>query len=277
MSGSGSHSGGRKGVHAKRVTPVPQDGLRRLIPRALLVACLAGGTCAALAAGRHHPPVPDQRVPAAEQAPPADPAGPLRTADVAHAESEPLPRRLVVAVRLYPSSAQDPSAAPDPARGPSAAPGPTGRPPAHAAGRGHHHRHRRRSAHAHRAHHGRIRHPHPFGAAHDPGRAAVRLPDAPGADPAEAAEGLAARASGVVADLDWQGLAHCEAGGRPTAVDPTGTYGGLYQFDVRTWHAVGGRGRPEDAPATEQTRRAMRLYRRRGAEPWPVCGSRLFH
>ncbi|MEU7680976.1 ubiquitin-like domain-containing protein, partial [Streptomyces spectabilis] len=31
--------------------------------------------------------------------------------------------------------------------------------------------------------------------------------------------------------LDWGALASCESGGRPTAVDPSGTYGGLYQFD----------------------------------------------
>ncbi|WP_309093777.1 ubiquitin-like domain-containing protein [Streptomyces sp.] len=75
--------------------------------------------------------------------------------------------------------------------------------------------------------------------------------------------------------LDWQGLAACESGGRPDAVDPSGTYGGLYQFDTRTWQALGGRGRPQDAPAAEQTYRAKKLYVRRGASPWPHCGGRL--
>ncbi|MFD8236020.1 ubiquitin-like domain-containing protein [Streptomyces sp. NPDC059696] len=75
--------------------------------------------------------------------------------------------------------------------------------------------------------------------------------------------------------LDWQGLAACESGGRPDAVDSSGTYGGLYQFDTRTWQALGGRGRPQDAPAAEQTYRAKKLYVRRGTAPWPHCGERL--
>ncbi|WP_443060195.1 ubiquitin-like domain-containing protein [Streptomyces sp. NBC_00444] len=75
--------------------------------------------------------------------------------------------------------------------------------------------------------------------------------------------------------LDWQGLAACESGGRPNAVDPSGTYGGLYQVDTQTWHSLGGTGRPQDASAEEQTHRAKRLYVRRGASPWPHCGSRL--
>lgn len=76
--------------------------------------------------------------------------------------------------------------------------------------------------------------------------------------------------------LNWDALGRCEAGGRPDAVDASGTYGGLYQFDVGTWHAIGGKGRPQDAPAEEQTYRAKKLYVTRGATPWPVCGRRLF-
>ncbi|WP_424892158.1 ubiquitin-like domain-containing protein [Streptomyces sp. XH2] len=75
--------------------------------------------------------------------------------------------------------------------------------------------------------------------------------------------------------LNWDGLAQCEAGGRPDAVDPSGTYGGLYQFDVHTWRSLGGSGRPQDAPASEQTLRAKKLYVSRGASPWPVCGRKL--
>lgn len=75
--------------------------------------------------------------------------------------------------------------------------------------------------------------------------------------------------------LDWQALAQCESRGRADAVDPSGTYGGLYQFDQDTWHSLGGRGRPQDAPAEEQTYRAKKLYVSRGASPWPQCGERL--
>ncbi|MEV6794966.1 ubiquitin-like domain-containing protein [Streptomyces sp. NPDC051320] len=76
--------------------------------------------------------------------------------------------------------------------------------------------------------------------------------------------------------LDWSGLAHCESGGRPDAVDASGSYGGLYQLDGQTWHALGGSGLPQDAPADEQTDRAKRLYVQRGASPWPHCGRRLY-
>ncbi|MFF1694584.1 ubiquitin-like domain-containing protein [Streptomyces sp. NPDC058257] len=75
--------------------------------------------------------------------------------------------------------------------------------------------------------------------------------------------------------LNWGSLAHCESGGRPNAVDASGTYGGLYQFDTRTWQGLGGSGRPQDASAEEQTLRAKKLYVRRGASPWPHCGGRL--
>jgi uncharacterized protein YabE (DUF348 family) len=76
--------------------------------------------------------------------------------------------------------------------------------------------------------------------------------------------------------LDWAALAACESGGRPDAVDPSGTYGGLYQFDTATWRSLGGTGRPQDAPAEEQTYRAKKLYVQRGASPWPHCGRRLY-
>ncbi|WP_078600757.1 resuscitation-promoting factor [Streptomyces violens] len=75
--------------------------------------------------------------------------------------------------------------------------------------------------------------------------------------------------------LNWQGLAQCETGGRADAVDPSGTYGGLYQFDRPTWHSLGGTGAPQDAPPAEQTYRAKKLYVSRGASPWPVCGRKL--
>ncbi|WP_308460651.1 ubiquitin-like domain-containing protein [Streptomyces sp. Ru72] len=76
--------------------------------------------------------------------------------------------------------------------------------------------------------------------------------------------------------LNWKGLAACESGGRARAVDPSGTYGGLYQFDRRTWRSLGGSGRPQDAPAEEQTYRAKKLFVRQGTSPWPHCGSRLY-
>ncbi|MFJ9537190.1 ubiquitin-like domain-containing protein [Streptomyces sp. NPDC101225] len=75
--------------------------------------------------------------------------------------------------------------------------------------------------------------------------------------------------------LNWHALAACESGGRTNAVDPSGTYGGLYQLDSPTWRGLGGSGRPQDASEQEQTLRAKKLYVRRGANPWPHCGARL--
>jgi len=67
-------------------------------------------------------------------------------------------------------------------------------------------------------------------------------------------------------------IAQCESGGNPAAVDSSGTYRGLFQFDSGTWASVGGSGDPAAAPAEEQYRRAALLYARSGAAPWPVCG-----
>ena len=53
---------------------------------------------------------------------------------------------------------------------------------------------------------------------------------------------------------NWIGLAACESGGDPNAVNPAGFYG-LYQFSISTWHAVGGKGIPTDYGYWEQTKR----------------------
>lgn len=75
--------------------------------------------------------------------------------------------------------------------------------------------------------------------------------------------------------LNWPALAACESTDNPHAVDPTGTYFGLYQFDEVTWRSVGGHGNPADASRAEQTFRARILYGQRGRAPWPQCGGNL--
>lgn len=67
-------------------------------------------------------------------------------------------------------------------------------------------------------------------------------------------------------------IASCESGGDPTAVDPSGTYYGKYQFDLATWASVGGSGNPAAAPEAEQDYRAAVLMSQAGSSPWPVCG-----
>lgn len=66
-------------------------------------------------------------------------------------------------------------------------------------------------------------------------------------------------------------IAACESGGNPRAISPGGKYRGRYQFDLGTWAGVGGSGDPAAATVTEQNWRALLLYQRRGAAPWPVC------
>jgi uncharacterized protein YabE (DUF348 family) len=73
---------------------------------------------------------------------------------------------------------------------------------------------------------------------------------------------------------NWRGLARCESGGNPNAVNPAGFYG-LYQFSLSTWHAVGGKGNPTDYGYWEQTKRAWILFKGSGRSPWPVCGRHL--
>lgn len=76
--------------------------------------------------------------------------------------------------------------------------------------------------------------------------------------------------------LNWRALARCESGGNPRAVSSGGTYRGLYQFTLGTWHGLGGQGDPIDHSAAEQTYRAKLLFKRRGTGPWPTCGRLLY-
>lgn len=67
-------------------------------------------------------------------------------------------------------------------------------------------------------------------------------------------------------------IAECESGGNPKAISPGGNYRGKYQFDRSTWKSIGGDGDPAEAAESEQDKRALKLYRQRGTQPWPNCG-----
>jgi lysozyme family protein len=88
-----------------------------------------------------------------------------------------------------------------------------------------------------------------------------------------AALGVTAREASADPETILERIADCESGGDPTMNTGNGYYG-KYQFSRATWRAVGGRGNPARASETEQDRRALRLYRREGTKPWPVCGRR---
>lgn len=84
------------------------------------------------------------------------------------------------------------------------------------------------------------------------------------------------RSGGGIANLPaaLERIAECESGGDPEAVSPGGLYRGKYQFLRSTWKQWGGRGSdPAAASEAHQDRVALRLYRARGAAPWPTCGS----
>ncbi|MFI0451330.1 transglycosylase family protein [Actinomadura sp. 6N118] len=93
------------------------------------------------------------------------------------------------------------------------------------------------------------------------------------------AVGPQSASAGSAARLNWAGLAKCESGGNPKAVNSAGGYYGLYQFSLATWGSVGGTGLPSNATPAEQTYRAQMLYNKvngRWQGQWPHCGKFLF-
>ena len=69
-------------------------------------------------------------------------------------------------------------------------------------------------------------------------------------------------------------IAMCESTNNEQAVSANGLYRGLLQFDYSTWAIVGGKGDPAAATRWEQWARGVKLYRSRGAQPWPICKGR---
>lgn len=61
-----------------------------------------------------------------------------------------------------------------------------------------------------------------------------------------------------------------ESGGDPTALNPSGA-GGYYQIMPSTWAANGGTGAPQDAPMSEQTAVAERVWATQGPGAWVNC------
>jgi len=72
---------------------------------------------------------------------------------------------------------------------------------------------------------------------------------------------------------DWYRLRQCESGNNYSTNTGNGYYG-AYQFDLGTWHGVGGSGVPSNASKLTQDTLAHKLYRERGWSPW-ACASIL--
>ncbi|WP_300677855.1 resuscitation-promoting factor [Nocardioides sp.] len=73
----------------------------------------------------------------------------------------------------------------------------------------------------------------------------------------------------------WDRLAQCEAGGNWHINTGNGYYGGL-QFNLGTWRANGGSGRPDQASREEQIRIATKVRDASGGYgAWPGCAAKL--
>jgi uncharacterized protein YabE (DUF348 family) len=72
----------------------------------------------------------------------------------------------------------------------------------------------------------------------------------------------------------WDAIAACESGGNWAANTGNGYYGGL-QFNMGTWQAYGGSGRPDQNSREAQIAVAERVRAASGGYgAWPVCGAR---
>jgi hypothetical protein len=72
----------------------------------------------------------------------------------------------------------------------------------------------------------------------------------------------------------WDRIAACESGGNWAANTGNGYYGGL-QFNLSTWQAYGGSGRPDQNSREAQIAVAERVRNASGGYgAWPVCGAR---
>jgi uncharacterized protein YabE (DUF348 family) len=70
----------------------------------------------------------------------------------------------------------------------------------------------------------------------------------------------------------WDRIAACESGGNWATNTGNGYYGGL-QFNLGTWHAYGGTGRPDQQSREAQIAVAERVAAASGGYgAWPVCG-----
>jgi uncharacterized protein YabE (DUF348 family) len=71
----------------------------------------------------------------------------------------------------------------------------------------------------------------------------------------------------------WDRIAACESGGNWAANTGNGYYGGL-QFNMGTWQAYGGTGRPDQNSREQQIAVAERVRDASGGYgAWPVCGA----
>lgn len=86
----------------------------------------------------------------------------------------------------------------------------------------------------------------------------------------------------AISDSGLARLRACESGGNYSAVNPTGTYRGAYQFSRTTWNSVASRYYPHlngvdpaRAAPWDQDRMARALWATAGRGQWPHCGLKV--
>jgi hypothetical protein len=75
-------------------------------------------------------------------------------------------------------------------------------------------------------------------------------------------------------DAAFAALRKCESGGNYKTATGNGYYG-AYQFDPRTWRALGYSGLPSDAAPEVQDEAARKLLAKAGWGQWPACSRKL--
>jgi Transglycosylase-like domain len=94
------------------------------------------------------------------------------------------------------------------------------------------------------------------------------MPAAPVSTTSPTAAGASvAPSSSPLPTCTWQP----ESGGDPSAVNPSSGAGGYYQIMPSTWAAYGGTGAPQNAPMSEQTAIAQKIYDSAGLSAWANC------
>jgi resuscitation-promoting factor RpfA len=104
------------------------------------------------------------------------------------------------------------------------------------------------------------------------GRSLVRLAVV-GAVAVGSAAALAGTAD-AAPESAWDKLAQCESGGNWSINTGNGYYGGV-QFNLRTWHAFGGVGMPNQASKAQQIAVAERVLAAQGWNAWPACSRKM--
>lgn len=123
--------------------------------------------------------------------------------------------------------------------------------------RGYDHRHRHR-------HHHRVKVAKAAAAAR--AQAAAQQAALADSEPSESTS-VAAAGGSPLPTCTWEP----ESGGDPHAVNPSSGAGGYYQIMPSTWAAYGGSGAPQDAPLSEQTAIAQKIWDTQGPSAWVNC------